>query len=285
MTKFEICAFYRFAPLPRFAELRAPLVAAGRRHRALGSFLLASEGLNGTLCAPKGEIAALMNTIRSITGISDIQEHFTAAPAPPFKKLKVRLKKKIVTIGDRTVDPVTHVGTYVDPEDWNRLIASDDVILIDTRNDYEVSLGTFKGAIDPQTESFSEFPEFVKRKLAANKQARIALFCTGGIRCEKATSYLVKEGFENVFHLKGGILGYLSRIPHEQSLWEGSCFVFDERGALDQSLAPVSPSSPALRQCSSSSREAAAVPFRFAGPRVLPADNPPANDWPDRSSV
>ena len=230
----EIAAFYQFAPLPEFAALREPIRATCDSHGVRGICLLAAEGINGTLAGTPEGLAAALAEIRRLTGL-DVPHKSSFAETIPFKRLKVRLKKEIVTLG-RPVDPTARVGQYVAPKDWNALIADPDVIVVDTRNHFEVEAGTFQRAVDPQTKSFGEFPAFVAQRLADAKNKRIAMFCTGGIRCEKATAYLLDQGFSQVFHLKGGILKYLEEVPEEQSLWQGGCFVFDERVALGHGL-------------------------------------------------
>jgi UPF0176 protein len=222
---FKVVAFYQFAPFPNFAEKQMPLLDLLHAHGIKGTVLIADEGINGTIAGTPESIDVVLQEISTITGLNDLEPKYSGAKEMPFRRTKVRLKKEIVTIGDVPADPLTKVGKYVEPEDWNALIAEPDVILIDTRNSYEVGVGTFKNAIDPHTESFGEFPTYVREKLKAKPDAKIAMFCTGGIRCEKASSFMMHEGFENVFHLKGGILKYLEKIPQEKSLWEGSCFV------------------------------------------------------------
>jgi UPF0176 protein len=233
---FKVVAFYQFAPFPNFAEKQMPLLDLLHAHGIKGTVLIAAEGINGTIAGTPENIDVVLQEISTITGLNDLEPKYSGAKEMPFRRTKVRLKKEIVTIGDVPADPLTKVGKYVEPEDWNALIAEPDVILIDTRNSYEVGVGTFKNAIDPHTESFGEFPTYVREKLKAKPDAKIAMFCTGGIRCEKASSFMMHEGFENVFHLKGGILKYLEKIPQEKSLWEGSCFVFDERVAVGHGL-------------------------------------------------
>jgi UPF0176 protein len=230
-----VAAFYRFHPMPDPAALRGPLLAHCQAHGAKGIILLAREGINATI-ATAGDMDALMAGVEAMSGIAPLEWKLSMAERMPFKRLKVRLKREIVTIGDTTVDPTVSVGTYVEPRDWNALIANPDVLVIDTRNGFEHAFGTFAGAIDPGTTSFGEFPAWVDAHLAADKSRRIAMFCTGGIRCEKATSLLKREGFQNVFHLRGGILKYLEEIPAADSLWRGGCFVFDERVALTHGL-------------------------------------------------
>ena len=233
---WKIAAFYQFSPLPQYRDLQAPLLAALKENEICGSVLIAEEGVNGTIAGLGEELDAALAALTKITGLSDFNPKFSSSDDKPFRRMKVRLKKEIVTIGDVKADPNERVGQYVEAQDWNELISAPDVVVIDTRNAYEFGVGTFKGAIDPGTESFREFPAFVREKLKAKPETRIAMFCTGGIRCEKATSFMLNEGFENVFHLKGGILKYLEVMPKEQSLWDGGCFVFDERVAVGHGL-------------------------------------------------
>ena len=233
---YKVVAFYQFAPFLDFAEKQTPLLDLFHAHGIKGTVLIAAEGINGTIAGTPENIDAVVLGISAITGLNDLEPKYSGANAMPFRRTKVRLKKEIVTIGNVSADPLTKVGKYVEPEDWNALIADPDVILIDTRNSYEFGVGTFKNAIDPNTESFGEFPVYVREKLKAKPDAKIAMFCTGGIRCEKASSFMMHEGFENVFHLKGGILKYLEKIPPDKSMWEGSCFVFDERVAVGHGL-------------------------------------------------
>jgi UPF0176 protein len=232
----EIAAFYKFSPLPNYRDFQSAVLAGLKAARARGSVLLAAEGINGTIAAPEGQIEGIIAEISSITGIGSIEFKKSRALDMPFKRTKVRLKKEIVTIGNVRADPNEVVGTYVEPEQWNVLISDPETIVIDTRNSYECRIGTFTGAIDPGTEHFSQFPDYVRKTLSDKKDARIAMFCTGGIRCEKATSFMMNEGFKNVFHLKGGILKYLEVTPPAESLWQGDCFVFDERVAVGHGL-------------------------------------------------
>ena len=236
MQPITVSAFYKFVPLPRFAELREPLRALCAGHGVKGTILLAAEGINGTVAGSPEGMAAVMAGIRSIAKFGDHEFQESFAEAMPFLRLKVRLKKEIVTLGVAGIDPNRQVGRYVPPADWNSLISDPEVLVIDTRNGFEVAAGTFAGAIDPGTKSFGEFPDFVSRHLARHKARRIAMFCTGGIRCEKATSFLLHQGFADVCHLQGGILNYLASVPREKSLWQGSCFVFDERQGLEHGL-------------------------------------------------
>ena len=233
---FTAAAFYRFHPLPHFRDLQAPLLAALKGLGAKGSVLLAAEGVNGTIAAADQVISEAVEAIRRITGVRDLELKFSPASDMPFKRMKVRLKKEIVTIGNVPANPNELVGEYVTPQDWNALISDPDVIVLDTRNDYEFRVGTFRRAIDPQIEVFSQFPAWVESHLHNMKGKKIATFCTGGIRCEKATSFMRHAGFEKVYHLKGGILKYLEEVPPEQSLWDGACYVFDERVAVGHGL-------------------------------------------------
>ena len=237
---FKVAALYQFAPLPDFRELREPLRALCAGLAIRGTILLAHEGINGTVAGTADAIEALVRELRDgpLFGgrLDNLELKFSQAAAMPFARLKVRLKKEIVTLGDPAVDPTRTVGTYVDPQDWNALIASADTLVIDTRNQFEVAMGTFDGAVDPQLASFGEFKNFVAERLDPEKHKKIAMFCTGGIRCEKASSYLLSRGFKEVYHLKGGILKYLEGIPESESRWQGECFVFDDRIALGHGL-------------------------------------------------
>ena len=238
--QFKVAAFYQFAALPDFRDLREPLRAICAGLGLKGSVLLAHEGINGTLAGSAEAIGEMVNMLRNgdLFGgrLDNLELKFSSAAALPFRRLKIRLKKEIVTLGDAQTDPTRQVGTYVDPAEWNDLIAAPDTLLIDTRNAFEVALGSFEGAIDPGIKSFGQFKDFAARHLDPVKHRRIAMFCTGGIRCEKASSYLLSRGFAEVYHLKGGILKYLEGIPEAQSSWRGECFVFDERIALGHGL-------------------------------------------------
>ena len=235
-----IAAFYKFAPLPDYRELREPLLAFCKEEGILGTILLAKEGINGTVAGSAEGIEALLGYLRSDARLVDLEAKIshTDETQKTFYRMKVRLKKEIVTLGVDGVDPNEKVGTYVEPSDWNEIVDDPEVLLVDTRNDYEVEIGTFEGAVDPRTGSFREFPEYVQKNLDPEKHRKVAMFCTGGIRCEKATSYLLEQGFEEVFHLKGGILRYLEEVPKEESRWNGECYVFDHRVAVDHDLAP-----------------------------------------------
>jgi UPF0176 protein len=236
----KVAAFYQFAALPDFRELREPLRALGMALELKGSVLLAHEGINGTVAGSDEAIDAFVHQLRNGALFGGRLDHlelkFSSASEMPFQRLKVRLKKEIVTLGDIAVDPTRRVGTYVEPSDWNELIAAPDTLVIDTRNAFEVAMGTFDGAIDPGIKSFGQFREFAAQNLDPGKHKKIAMFCTGGIRCEKASAYLLARGFDEVYHLKGGILRYLEGVPETESRWRGECFVFDERVALGHGL-------------------------------------------------
>jgi UPF0176 protein len=237
---YKVAAFYQFAALPDFRALREPLYAICSAIGVRGSVLLAAEGINGTLAGPEQGIAALLDELRhgALFGgrLNNIELKFSHATVTPFGRLKVRLKKEIVTLGDASADPTRQVGIYVEPSGWNALIGAPDTLLIDTRNAFEVAMGTFEGALDPKIASFGQFKDFVARHLDPGTHRRIAMFCTGGIRCEKASAHLLARGFEQVYHLKGGILKYLENVPEADSRWRGECFVFDERVALGHGL-------------------------------------------------
>ena len=239
MSSVRVVSFYKFVALPQFAELRAPLKAVCNGHGIRGTILLAAEGINGTLAGTPGDVDAVIEHIRSLPAFSGLECKTSFCETMPFERMKVRLKKEIVTIGVPGIDPPSRSGVYVEPEDWNALISNPGVVLIDARNAFEVQAGTFKGAIDPKTGSFGAFPGFVRGKLKDAKHRKIAMFCTGGIRCEKASRFMLREGFEHIHQLKGGILKYLEVIPERESLWQGHCFVFDERAGLGHGLAPI----------------------------------------------
>ena len=237
---YQVAAFYQFAIFPDFRELREPLRAICADLKLKGSVLLAQEGINGTLAGGADAIAAWIEELRhgALFGgrVDNLELKFSAATAMPFQRLKIRLKKEIVTLGDAGADPTQRVGIYVDPADWNDLIATPDTLVIDTRNAFEVAIGTFEGALDPGIKSFGQFKEFAARHLDPVKHRKVAMFCTGGIRCEKASAYLLSRGFAEVYHLKGGILKYLEGVPEADSRWRGECFVFDDRVALGHGL-------------------------------------------------
>lgn len=238
MNPLVVAAIYKFVKLPDCAALRAPLLAQCEALGISGTLLLAEEGINGTVAGTRSGIDKLLGYLRSDPRLADLEHKESAAEQPPFYRMKVKLKKEIVTMGVTGINPAERAGQYVKPEDWNALISEPDVLLIDTRNDYEVGVGTFKGAVDPRITTFREFPGYVKKYIDPQKQPRVAMFCTGGIRCEKASAYMLQQGFSEVYHLRGGILKYLENIPAEQSLWQGECFVFDQRVAVGQDLAP-----------------------------------------------
>jgi UPF0176 protein len=237
---YNVAAFYQFAALPDFRELREPLRAVCAGLELKGSVLLAEEGINGTLAGAPDAIDEVVQELRAAAlfggRLDKLELKFSHASAMPFQRLKIRLKKEIVTLGDTAIDPTRQVGIYVDAADWNSLIAAPDTLVIDTRNAFEVALGTFEGALDPGIDSFGQFKEFVARKLDPAQHRKVAMFCTGGIRCEKASAYLLARGFAEVYHLKGGILGYLEGVPEAESRWRGECFVFDDRVALRHGL-------------------------------------------------
>jgi UPF0176 protein len=233
-------AFYQFVSLKNIDQLQAFILKFCQKNSIKGTILLASEGINGTISGQKNNIHQFLGFIKTdplLKGyFKNLEYKESWASKNPFYRMKVRLKKEIVALGVEGVSPAKKVGQYVTPEDWNALIEDPNTIVIDTRNNYEVDIGTFKNSINPQTESFREFPNFVEKNLKDNKQKKVAMFCTGGIRCEKATSLMLEEGFEDVYHLKGGILKYLETIPKDKSLWEGECFVFDQRVAVTHGL-------------------------------------------------
>ncbi len=216
--------------------MRAPLLARCLDLGITGSLLLAQEGINGTIAGSRAGIDAIIAHLQALPGCTDLEWKESTAQDAPFRGMKVKLKKEIVTMGQPNVDPLARVGNYVTPEDWNELISAPDVAVIDTRNDYEVSIGTFKGAVDPETASFRDFPAWWEENKHRFHNKRIAMFCTGGIRCEKSTNYLMGQGVDDVYHLKGGILKYLEEVPQEESLWDGECFVFDERVSVGHGL-------------------------------------------------
>ena len=236
MSNIVVSALYKFVKLDDFAALRKPLLKLMEEHQVKGSLLLAAEGINGTIAGSREGIDALLGWLRADPRFANIEGKESYEQEMPFYRSKVKLKKEIVTMGVDGIDPEKIDGTYVKPQDWNALIADPEVLLIDTRNDYEVKIGTFKGAVNPDTETFREFPQYVKDHLDPGKHKKVAMYCTGGIRCEKSTAYLKEQGFEDVYHLQGGILKYLQEIPAEQSSWQGECFVFDNRVAVNHDL-------------------------------------------------
>ncbi|WP_370251614.1 rhodanese-related sulfurtransferase [Nioella sp.] len=233
---FTVAALYHFTRFDDPDALRAPLRELCEEKDVRGSLLIAAEGINGTIAGPRAGIDAVLAHIRALPGCADLEWKESTAAEAPFARMKVRLKKEIVTMGVPGVDPKAKVGHYVRPEDWNALISAPDVAVIDTRNDYEIAIGTFEGAVDPETTTFREFPAWWQENKDRFHNKRIAMFCTGGIRCEKSTNYLIEQGVEEVYHLKGGILQYLEDVPEEDSLWHGECFVFDERVSVGHGL-------------------------------------------------
>lgn len=233
---FTVAALYHFT---RFADpdgLRPAIVELCEREGIRGTLLVAKEGVNGTVAGDRAGIDALLAHLRSLPGCAELEHKESTASEMPFNRMKVRLKREIVTMGQPDVDPLARTGHYVKPEDWNELIQSEDVAVIDTRNDYEVAIGTFEGAIDPMTKSFGEFPAWWEANKDRFHNKRVAMFCTGGIRCEKSTNYLLGQGVEDVYHLQGGILKYLEEVPEENSTWDGECFVFDGRVSVGHGL-------------------------------------------------
>ena len=231
-----VCALYRFVTLDDYTLLQKPLQDFLHQHDIKGTLLLAREGINGTVSGSAEAIQALLTHLDQDPRLAGIDVKFSYDDSQPFYRAKVKLKKEIVTMGVEGIDPKQVVGTYVEPKDWNALISSPDVVLVDTRNDYEVQIGTFKNALNPHTSSFREFPAYVQQHLDPTKHKKVAMFCTGGIRCEKSTAYLKEQGFDEVYHLHGGILKYLEDVPAEESLWEGECFVFDNRVTVNHAL-------------------------------------------------
>ncbi len=237
MTNIIVAALYKFAKLPDYRDMQPGMLDFCVAQGLKGTLLLAAEGINGTVAGTRAGIDALIAFLRADARLADLEHKESYAAEMPFYRMKVRLKKEIVTLGVPGVDPNEKVGIRVAPEDWNALISDPDVVLIDTRNGYEYDIGTFRGAVDPDTDTFREFPDYVSKNLDPVKHKKVAMFCTGGIRCEKATSFMLEQGFEEVYHLQGGILKYLEKIPAEKSLWEGECFVFDQRVAVGHGLA------------------------------------------------
>ncbi|WP_447530237.1 oxygen-dependent tRNA uridine(34) hydroxylase TrhO [Vreelandella sp. TE19] len=239
-----VAALYKFVTLNDFEALREPLRKAMADNGVKGTLLIAKEGINGTVAGPREGIDALLVWLTADPRLADIDHKESFCDEMPFYRTKVKLKKEIVTLGVDGIDPNDTVGTYVEPEEWNDVISDPEVLVIDTRNDYEVEIGSFDGAIDPKTTSFREFPDYVREHYDPAKHKKVAMFCTGGIRCEKASSFMLKEGFEEVYHLKGGVLNYLEKVPEEKSLWHGECFVFDNRVTVRHDL-----SEGAFEQC------------------------------------
>ncbi len=240
MTSFLTAAFYKFVDLPDFEALKAPLLACCAEHQIKGTILLAQEGINSTVAGPAPGVHALLNFLRQDPRLSDLQHKEAWSDKPPFYRMKVRLKREIVTMGVAGISPTHMAGTYVKPADWNQLLQDPALVLIDTRNDYEVEVGTFSGAINPRIKTFAELPQWLEQAAALHTDSgvkpKVAMFCTGGIRCEKSTALLRARGFDEVYHLEGGILKYLETVAPEHSLWQGECFVFDERVCVGHGL-------------------------------------------------
>ncbi|MDP1932562.1 MAG: rhodanese-related sulfurtransferase [Gammaproteobacteria bacterium] len=236
MSTFVVAAMYKFARLPDFESLRGPLHELMSDNQVRGTVLLAAEGVNGTIAGPRDGIDRVLAWLRSDPRLQTLEAKESLADENPFYRTKVKLKKEIVTMGVEDIDPNDIVGTYVKPAEWNKLISDPNILLVDTRNDYEVQIGTFRNALNPRTETFREFPEFAKQNLDPQKHKKVAMFCTGGIRCEKSTAFMKQQGFTEVYHLEGGILKYLEEVPEDESLWEGECFVFDNRVTVNHRL-------------------------------------------------
>ncbi len=231
-----VATFYKFVRLEDCSHLQQSLIAYCQQQEIKGTILLATEGINGTIAGTRNNIDAVLAWLRADSRFADLEYKESSTEFPPFQRMKVKIKKEIVTFDKPEVNPSQQVGTYVKPSDWNQVITDPETIVIDTRNDYEVNIGTFQGAINPKTESFRQFSEYANQNLDPHKHSKVAMFCTGGIRCEKASSYLISKGFKEVYHLKGGILKYIAEIPPEKSLWQGECFVFDERVTVKHGL-------------------------------------------------
>jgi UPF0176 protein len=238
MASILTAALYKFVALEDFVALKAPLLACCEEHNVKGTILLAPEGINGTIAGGPENVHAVLTFLRRDPRLADLTHKESCGDRMPFYRMKVRLKREIVTLGVLGVDPSKMAGTYVKPQEWNQLLDDPDVVVVDVRNEYEVALGTFKGALNPQTKSFSEFPQWLRNQQALRHKPKVAMFCTGGIRCEKSTAFLRTEGFENVYHLEGGILKYLETVPETDSRWQGECFVFDERVSVRHGLQP-----------------------------------------------
>ena len=236
MAYFLTAALYKFVELPDFADLKAPLLDCCNNNNVKGTILLASEGINGTIAGSSEGVHAVLAFLRSDQRFADLVHKESFSEKAPFYRLKIRLKREIVTMGIPDINPRLMAGKYVKPDEWNKLLDDPDVVVVDVRNDFEVSMGTFEGAINPKTKSFSELPEWVLRETSLRNKPKVAMFCTGGIRCEKSTAFLRTQGFDEVYHLEGGILKYLETVPEAESRWEGECFVFDERVSVGHGL-------------------------------------------------
>lgn len=240
MSQIIVAAFYKFSALPDFAQYQAPLQNVADKNDVCGTILLAHEGVNGTIAGPRAGINAVIAEIKTLPGCANLEWKESYTAKNPFHRLKVRLKKEIVTMGVQDIEPHKSHERYVEPADWNNVISDPETLVIDTRNEYEVSIGTFEGAINPKTSSFRDFPAWFRKFQAEHDIKKVAMFCTGGIRCEKSTAFLRSEGVDDVVHLKGGILKYLETVPEDESLWRGECFVFDQRVSVGHDLAPGS---------------------------------------------
>lgn len=238
MPEFLTVSFYKFVDLPDYTELKDPLLTCCEANNVQGTILLATEGINGAIAGIPQNVKAVLDYLRSDPRLADLAPKEAWSEKCPFYRMKVRLKQEIIKMGVPGIDPNQTVGEYVKPEDWNKLLADPNVVVIDVRNDYEVAIGTFKGAVNPNTKSFTELPEWLEQQAALANKPKVAMFCTGGIRCEKSTALLRHEGFEEVYHLQGGILSYLESVPEAESQWQGECFVFDERVAVGHGLKP-----------------------------------------------
>lgn len=236
INNIVVAALYKFTRFTDFEQYRELILNLMLGNEVKGTLLIAAEGINGTISGTRQSIDTVLDYLRSIEAIGSFTFKESYTSKQPFYRTKVKLKKEIVTMGVENIDPLQSVGRYVKPSDWNALISDPDVTLIDTRNDYEVQIGTFQNAVNPNTDTFREFPEYVARELDPNKHKKVAMFCTGGIRCEKSTAYLREQGFEEVYHLEGGILKYLEEVPSEESMWQGDCFVFDNRVSVNHDL-------------------------------------------------
>ncbi len=236
MAKIIVVTFYKFVPLDDAKNLRVQLSDICNKNGVKGTILLASEGINGTISGSRDGIDAVLTILRSDPRFADLEHKEAVHKEMPFLRMKVKLRREIVTLGVEGIDPRKDAGIYVPPKEWNTVISDPDTLVIDTRNDYEYVVGSFKGAVNPKTKSFREFPDYVQQQLDPQKHKKVAMFCTGGIRCEKATAFMRQQGFKEVYHLRGGILKYLEEVPTSESLWQGDCFVFDERVAVDHHL-------------------------------------------------
>lgn len=234
--KQDVCAFYKFTSLENLPLLQKRIKEFAEPYGTNGTILIAPEGINGTIAAPEGQLKHVIDFLDQEFGVNAGELKYSWASERPFTRFKVRVKKEIITMRQPKADPTKVVGTYVEPEDWNELLDDPDVVVLDTRNTYETKVGIFDGAVDPQTEKFTEFSDFVEQELDPQKNKKVAMYCTGGIRCEKASAYMLAKGFDEVYHLKGGILKYLETIPAEESKWKGECFVFDKRVAVGHGL-------------------------------------------------